>query len=219
VTDLRRLPDITALTAAEQKKLKVCEQQIRDGVAKATVAFESIRDQRLYRETHKSFDAYCRDVWGLTRRTIDRRISFEIEVAAAERDQLVSPPKNEHQARQRTTTPKTTAKIDGQVGAEVTDEEVANANDGDWTPVEPKVDPVFYINEAIRSLEVMFGVTLDAMLDARLNGREMLPPLTRDPLVIGLIDAAYERLGAAIGDAKLNAARAEKEVNRKLVKA
>jgi hypothetical protein len=89
------------LSRAEQKKFTFCETTIAKGVASIGAAFKTIRDERLYREKHSSFDAYCREVWGLTRRTIDRRIKFELAVTEAETDRS-QPPKNEWQSRQQT---------------------------------------------------------------------------------------------------------------------
>lgn len=57
-----------------------------------------IRDRRLYRETHATFEAYCRERWGWGRDYADRQID-----AAFVHDALpttVGKPTNEHQARQ-----------------------------------------------------------------------------------------------------------------------
>jgi hypothetical protein len=92
------------LSRAELKKFTFCETTIAKGVASIGAAFQTIRDEKLYREQYSSFDAYCREVWGLTRRTIDRRIKFELVVAEAETDRS-QPPKNEWQSRHQTTKP------------------------------------------------------------------------------------------------------------------
>lgn len=38
-------------------------------------AFEAIRDERLYRETHSTFEDYCRERWGLTRQHVNRLVA------------------------------------------------------------------------------------------------------------------------------------------------
>jgi len=50
------------LTSDEQTALKRCEKIIRKGAAefiRVGLALREIRDRRLYRETHSSFEAYC----------------------------------------------------------------------------------------------------------------------------------------------------------------
>lgn len=68
----------SALDDEEKARLKELEAIVEQGlqtfyeVGKALV---EIRDGKLYRETHKTFDDYCRDRWGIARRTVDRYIS------------------------------------------------------------------------------------------------------------------------------------------------
>ena len=57
----------TDLTLSDTQKLEHCESVIGRGIAAfADVgnALLSIRDGRLYRATHATFDAYCRERWG-----------------------------------------------------------------------------------------------------------------------------------------------------------
>jgi ParB family chromosome partitioning protein len=60
-------------------------------------ALMEIRDQRLYRETHATFEAYCRERWGWTRQHANRQIQ------AARMAEVLEPmgpiPENERQAR------------------------------------------------------------------------------------------------------------------------
>jgi hypothetical protein len=59
-------------------------------------ALAAIRDGRLYQATHRSFEAYCRERWGMSRTHADRQI------AAARRAELApigARPENEYQAR------------------------------------------------------------------------------------------------------------------------
>lgn len=58
------------LSASERRKLRTLEGRISAGIGAfmdVGHALLEIRDSRLYRETHKSFEAYCRDKWGLER--------------------------------------------------------------------------------------------------------------------------------------------------------
>jgi hypothetical protein len=49
----------------------------RDGVFLDTVlAFRAIRDQRLYRETHATFEAYCRERWDIEGRFVNDTIEI-----------------------------------------------------------------------------------------------------------------------------------------------
>jgi len=63
--------DITCtLTEIEAHQLSKCEQVIKNGLSTfLTVgrALATIRDNRLYRETHQTFEKYCKEVWDLSR--------------------------------------------------------------------------------------------------------------------------------------------------------
>lgn len=72
-------------------------------------ALLEIRDSRLYRETHSTFENYCRDRWGMNRRYANRIIEAAVVVEnlgpigpklpSTGTDQLVSLPTHESQAR------------------------------------------------------------------------------------------------------------------------
>ncbi|MDR1281966.1 MAG: hypothetical protein LBK99_14275 [Opitutaceae bacterium] len=66
-------------------KLSVKERNLRDkliadvkrgleDLARVADALRSLRDGRLYRETHRTWVAFCRDTFGMTRRHVDRKI-------------------------------------------------------------------------------------------------------------------------------------------------
>ena len=58
------------LTAEEQHDLVSYEDRIATGlraIAMVGPALEAIRDRRLYRATHPTFQAYCRERWSFTR--------------------------------------------------------------------------------------------------------------------------------------------------------
>lgn len=85
-------------------RLAECEEVVRlwiDRGIDAGLAVRTIRDERLYRESHETFEDYCRDVWGWERAHAYRMIS-----AANTREEVkaVSPMgdiiTNERQARE-----------------------------------------------------------------------------------------------------------------------
>ena len=58
------------LAVTEQYKLKECETVIERGLntfVDVGNALAAIRDGKLYRETHGTFEDYCRDKWGFSR--------------------------------------------------------------------------------------------------------------------------------------------------------
>lgn len=66
-----------ALTGEEQDNLAQCEaavETLKAAFWAAGKALHIIRDARLYRETHKTFDAYCEDRWGWERAYADKLI-------------------------------------------------------------------------------------------------------------------------------------------------
>jgi hypothetical protein len=72
------------LSAGERDALERCEQKIRRGLRsnlEMGEGFREIRDRRLYKERHPTFDAYTRDVWGMARSTAYDYIAFA-DVAA-----------------------------------------------------------------------------------------------------------------------------------------
>lgn len=67
----------TTLTDTEKFKLDQCERIIRDNLKTfLTVghALAEIRDNRLYRETHQTFEKYCKEVWDLSKSSAYQKI-------------------------------------------------------------------------------------------------------------------------------------------------
>ena len=62
-------------------------------------ALLAIRDGRLYRETHGSFEEYCRERWGWNRARADQMIRASIIVTELDTN-VSTPPRNEAQARE-----------------------------------------------------------------------------------------------------------------------
>lgn len=95
------------LTQAEAQHLTALEQIVRKGLEtflEVGEALLQIRDERLYRSSHASFEEYCRDKWKFTSRQANRLIGASEVVDNLKRDQLVSlvpaaVPENEAQAR------------------------------------------------------------------------------------------------------------------------
>lgn len=93
---------IDAMTGEILPSLAECEETIARGVrgyVEAGEALRTIRDARLYRETHGTFEDYCRERWGWTR---DRAYQL---IGGAEASRQLSAlgapaPANEAQARE-----------------------------------------------------------------------------------------------------------------------
>ena len=65
------------LDVAERARLQELESIVENGLQifyEVGKALDEIREQKLYRESHKSFEAYCRQRWGIARRTADQFI-------------------------------------------------------------------------------------------------------------------------------------------------
>lgn len=73
---------IDTLTEDEAARLRVKERAIERGADEVAKALASIRDERLYRADFPTFEAYCRERWGMSRTHADRQI-VAAEVAEA----------------------------------------------------------------------------------------------------------------------------------------
>ncbi len=71
------------LTDAERRRLADLEQEVRESFYRAGCALREIRDSRLYRETHKTFEDYCLDALGYK-----RAYSYELLDAASTFDNI-----------------------------------------------------------------------------------------------------------------------------------
>ncbi|MEG4323096.1 MULTISPECIES: hypothetical protein [unclassified Microcoleus] len=66
------------LDVSERARLQELESIVEHGLQtfyEVGKALDEIREQKLYRETHKSFETYCRDKWGIARQTANRFIA------------------------------------------------------------------------------------------------------------------------------------------------
>lgn len=69
---------LEALSHDERDELEACIDVINRGLTvwyEVAEALHKIRDQRLYRETHTSFEAFCRDKWGMSKTHANRLIA------------------------------------------------------------------------------------------------------------------------------------------------
>lgn len=91
----------TELTPSEVKSLDQYEATITQGLKtyhEVGMALLAIRDQKLYRATHETFEAYCQTRWGFERRHA-YRLMDAAEVAEHVSNWTQTPPENEAQAR------------------------------------------------------------------------------------------------------------------------
>lgn len=92
-------PD-AALSTTEAEHLADCETIIAAGLAsfvEVGEALADVRDSRLYRQTHGTFEDYCSDRWGLSHRHVNRMVEASQVVGAL--GPIGPVPTNEAQAR------------------------------------------------------------------------------------------------------------------------
>jgi len=71
------IPKGGVLSADEGARLAQLEREIKTGIStfiKVGRALAEIRDARLYRATHGSFESYCRETWGFSRQRASQLI-------------------------------------------------------------------------------------------------------------------------------------------------
>lgn len=98
---------VKPLTEAEQQLLAECEAIIEKGFKTFIMvcdALVDVRDKKLYRASHKTFQDYCADRWKMTARHANRLMLSGPVVKNIESEQLVSSvpvavPQNEAQTR------------------------------------------------------------------------------------------------------------------------
>lgn len=96
-----------SLTLEQRAELQRCERVIQSGLETFELvgnALISIRDSKLCRETHDTFEAYVRDKWGMSKMHAHRMMGAAKVVANLESNQLVTPA-TESQARPLTSLP------------------------------------------------------------------------------------------------------------------
>jgi len=102
------MSDETHLTVREKTELGNLEQVIEQGIrtfAEVGTALQMIRDGRLYRASHGTFEAYCRERWGFKKsRAYQLMDAAQVAENVHERGQI-EPPPSEWQARPLTKLP------------------------------------------------------------------------------------------------------------------
>lgn len=91
-----------ALVPAEIERLETLEFQIGTGMATfktVGLALEQIRDSRLYRQAHRTFEEYCRVRWNLRKATAYQYIEGAKVVRLLETSAIADVPQTESQAR------------------------------------------------------------------------------------------------------------------------
>jgi len=63
---------MTELTQRNKQRLRYLESQIRKGAQDVYQSLKAIHTERLYLEKHDTFEGYCRDVWNMSSRHVQR---------------------------------------------------------------------------------------------------------------------------------------------------
>ena len=77
--------EMADLSQSDENRLMACELTIRSGVKAFCAVGDAlceIRDGKLYRTTHETFEAYCKDRWQISPQHAGRLISQSIVVDA-----------------------------------------------------------------------------------------------------------------------------------------
>jgi hypothetical protein len=87
------------LTLKEQRLRLHLERKVEGAFYEAAKALMELRDKRLYRNSHKTFEAYCRDRFRFTRMAASQKIAAAIVVENLSTNGLQILPTNERQVR------------------------------------------------------------------------------------------------------------------------
>ncbi|MEH2446004.1 MAG: hypothetical protein V7K18_09530 [Nostoc sp.] len=116
--------EIPELTEQEQSDRLHLERRVERAFFEAGKALTELRDRRLYRSTHKTFEDYCRDRFGFSRRQpyhlIEAAVIFDNLVEKCERSVHILPT-NEWQIRPL-------SKLDADIQPEAWEQAVESAN-------------------------------------------------------------------------------------------
>lgn len=182
-----------SLTLAEANRLSELEQVVETGLTvfvKVGNALLEIRDSRLYRQNFPTFEAYCRDRWGMVRQQANRLI--QAAEVAENLEPMGSIPKTERQARPLT-------RLEPELQREVWTAVVDSMPVEQITAkvVEEQAKAAESLNEAVK--EIKESLRPDPVQKSMIPE----PPRPKDPLVaaltekvktgeIGIVDAAKE---------------------------
>ncbi|MHC5861044.1 hypothetical protein [Nostoc sp.] len=116
--------EVPELTEEEQRDRLHLERRVERAFFEAGKALTELRDRRLYRSTHKTFEEYCRDRFGFSRRQpyhlIEAAVIFDNLVEKCERNVHILPT-NEWQIRPL-------SKLDPDIQPEAWEQAVESAN-------------------------------------------------------------------------------------------
>jgi hypothetical protein len=154
-----------ALSSSQVEKLTRLEEHIEQGMTtfkRVGLALLTIRDERLYREKHSTFEAYCQERWGFHRQHAHRLIeAARVATAIDERhpvgDKTAPSPTSERQVRALT-------KLEPDIGKQAWDRavELADGKAPSYSHVEKAVAEVveqhFDMAEAGRKARRSTGV-------------------------------------------------------------
>ncbi|MBN3960031.1 hypothetical protein [Nostoc sp. NMS8] len=116
--------EVPELTEQEQSDRLHLERRVERAFFEAGKALTELRDRRLYRSTHKTFEEYCRNRFGFSRRQpyhlIEAAVIFDNLVAKCERSVHILPT-NEWQIRPL-------SKLDADIQPEAWEQAVESAN-------------------------------------------------------------------------------------------
>ncbi|MEH1868922.1 MAG: hypothetical protein V7K69_28555 [Nostoc sp.] len=70
--------EVPELTEQEQRDRLLLERKVERAFFEAGKALAQLRDRRLYRSTHRTFEEYCRDRFGYTHRRVNYLIAGSV---------------------------------------------------------------------------------------------------------------------------------------------
>jgi len=188
---------LSPLNSAEENALSHCERRVSEGLERfrdVGLALASIRDNRLYRATHATFEDYCRERWQWSRQRAHQMIECA-EVAASLPGDCQPLVDNERQAREL-------AKVEPEKRAEVLSKAAqagpvtAKAIKQAAQAVEP--EPVQVVREDSETRAYRVSLKLQALSDSVKEAVGTLNP-TRAELVQA--ELTFKRLAADFGRA------------------
>lgn len=171
------------LSTNEQKALQDCEHIIAVGMTnfrEVGEALTRIRDERLYRVTHKSFEAYCKEKWDFGRIQAHRMI--EANKVAKSVTKLVTEiePERESQTRPLAALPESeqpaawSEAVESAGGKQPTAKQVKEAVEKRTKPEPETKDPLEpKVREALNAAE-MFGTIQKAITNIKRQVREII---------------------------------------------
>lgn len=132
------------LTARDRERFAAFEKRIESNCREVVDLMQTIRDERLYRETHDTFEDYCRERWSKTARAINHSIQCEQVAQAIATEMGKTFPKLSHGAANEVADlpPKEAAKIVAKAAENGQKPTAANVRQAREETVGPKASAV-----------------------------------------------------------------------------